>query len=40
MENKKKEYETPIIEIEELVLEDSIADSGMDGIALGEDIWK
>lgn len=39
MEKEKLDYESPTIEIEELVLEDSIADSGLSGAGLWEEQW-
>ena len=38
MENKKKRYEKPTIEVTEFEFEDSIATSGL-GAGLWEEIW-
>ena len=38
-ERKKESYETPIIEIIGFNLRDSIAESGVNGVSLWEEIW-
>ena len=39
MENKKRRYEEPIIEVTEFEFEDSIAASGGVGASLFEEVW-